>query len=383
MFIPFNAGILESSGSFIWTYPNEIGIYDTFAIWQGWWLGAFFQGVVLNGAIFFLAGPVVVKWKSRLGFIREWQTPTTKDIAIIFGLTFLVLAAFILGTNLLSTLNLQANLRAITDLGLSAAITNSIKGLTFIHWISLAFLLLTAFFGYQIAINWTGSLRNIVAVQTNELREAKEKYHSIFSQARNAIVLIDGKNGQIVDCNPEFEKQSGRNLDVLKTMKIWEIRPPDKIEGANKTFFKIWQKEFGALLELEFQKPDGEIVHVEFLSRRVTIRGSQYTQSIFREITEKVRAEDRIQHLQSVLMAIRNVNQLIVREKNQQKLLQGACKILNQTRDFKLVWIGLIQEGTKDVLPAAQAGFEEGYLKSIRITWDEFETGFMTNWGRC
>lgn len=91
--------------------------------------------------------------------------------------------------------------------------------------------------------------------------------------------------------------------------------------------------------------------------------------------TQRKRAEDHIQHLQSVLQAIRNVNQLIIHEKNQQRLLQGTCEILNQTRNYKLIWIGLVEEGTKDVLPAAQAGFEEGYLKSMKITWDDSETG--------
>jgi signal transduction histidine kinase len=93
------------------------------------------------------------------------------------------------------------------------------------------------------------------------------------------------------------------------------------------------------------------------------------------DITERKKAEEHIQHLHRVLEAIRNISQLIAHEKNLQKLLQGACEILNQTRDYRLVWIGLVQEGTRDVLPVAQAGFENGYLKSIKISWDDSETG--------
>ena len=93
------------------------------------------------------------------------------------------------------------------------------------------------------------------------------------------------------------------------------------------------------------------------------------------DITEKVRADDQILHLQRILKAIRDVNQLIVHEKNRKKLLRRACEILNQSREYKLVWIGLVGEDTKDVLPVAQAGFEEGYLKSVKITWDDSETG--------
>ncbi len=87
------------------------------------------------------------------------------------------------------------------------------------------------------------------------------------------------------------------------------------------------------------------------------------------------RAEDYIQHLQSILRAIRDINQLIVHEKNRQKLLQNACEILTQNRNYKLVWIGLVEKETKDVLPAAQSGFDEGYLKSIKVTWDDSENG--------
>ncbi len=93
------------------------------------------------------------------------------------------------------------------------------------------------------------------------------------------------------------------------------------------------------------------------------------------DITEKVRADDKIQHLQQVLKAISDINQLIIHEKDRKKLLQRACEILNQARDYKLVWIGLVGEDSKDVLPVAQAGFEEGYLESAKITWDDSETG--------
>ncbi len=93
------------------------------------------------------------------------------------------------------------------------------------------------------------------------------------------------------------------------------------------------------------------------------------------EIIERRQAENHIQHLQGVLKAIRNVNQLIVHEKNEKKLLQGACETLNQTRNYKLVWIGLVEKGTKNVLPVVKAGFDENYLKSIKITWDDSEIG--------
>jgi len=94
-----------------------------------------------------------------------------------------------------------------------------------------------------------------------------------------------------------------------------------------------------------------------------------------REVVERKRAEERVEHLNLVLRAIRSVNQLIITEKERDRLLKGACEILIKVREYKFAWIGLIEEGHKRVLPAAQVGFEEGYLDSVRITWDDTSTG--------
>jgi len=94
------------------------------------------------------------------------------------------------------------------------------------------------------------------------------------------------------------------------------------------------------------------------------------------EAEEKLRqAEKRIMHLNSVLHAISHINQLIIREKTLEKLLQGVCDILIETRGYRLAWIGKAEDSTFHVVPFAQAGFEEGYLKSITITWDDSPSG--------
>lgn len=99
-----------------------------------------------------------------------------------------------------------------------------------------------------------------------ELREAKEKYQAIFNWARDGIVLIDWETGRITEGNPEFEKQTGRKLDHLKQKEIWDLRHPEKVETVRKKFLEIREKRTGGSVELEFQKPDGELVPVEFYS---------------------------------------------------------------------------------------------------------------------
>ena len=131
--------------------------------------------------------------------------------------------------------------------------------------------------------------------QINEqLRGKESKYHALFKGVKDGIVLIDSETGFIVDCNPEFESQTGRKLKQLKQMKIWEVRPPEKVSAAKKNFLTIKDKGVGISAELEYQKPDGEIVPIEFVSKRMRIQGRDYIGSIARDITERKRTEEAL-----------------------------------------------------------------------------------------
>lgn len=76
----------------------------------------------------------------------------------------------------------------------------------------------------------------------------------------------------------------------------------------------------------------------------------------FQDITQHKHNENRIKHLNQVLLAIRDVNQLIIKEKNRNKLIQKACKILIGTRGYYGVWIVLLDKNKK-FLTFAEAGY--------------------------
>ena len=89
----------------------------------------------------------------------------------------------------------------------------------------------------------------------------------------------------------------------------------------------------------------------------------------FVDVTARREAEARQRHLTDVLRAIRNVNQLIVREKDPDALLREACGLLTESRGYRSAWIGAGQpngplrvageSGTVD-LPGLQAQLAGG-----------------------
>jgi PAS domain S-box-containing protein len=95
------------------------------------------------------------------------------------------------------------------------------------------------------------------------------------------------------------------------------------------------------------------------------------------EITERKRAEKRIEHLNQVLRAIRNVNQLIAREKGPDRLLKGTCDNLVQTRGYYNAWIALLDE-KRNVVTTAESGLGKDFLPMA----DLLNAGTLTDCGQ-
>ncbi len=71
-------------------------------------------------------------------------------------------------------------------------------------------------------------------------------------------------------------------------------------------------------------------------------------------------AEAREDHIKQVLLAIRNVNQLIVRERDLRQLIDRACDTLIETLGFHNAWIALLDDAGK-VTMTASSGFDGGF----------------------
>jgi PAS domain S-box-containing protein len=65
------------------------------------------------------------------------------------------------------------------------------------------------------------------------------------------------------------------------------------------------------------------------------------TAELQREILRRDQAEERLEHINRVLEAVRQVNQLIVRGESQDSLMDRICTVLEESRGYFNVWIAL------------------------------------------
>jgi len=129
---------------------------------------------------------------------------------------------------------------------------------------------------------------------------------------------------------------------------------------------------------------DGESceVWVEIGAEPFLLRGERHLCVAMTDITERKQIEKardaslaQIQHLNRILAAIRNVNQLIVRENDPAVLINQACEMLIETRGYNGAWIAL-GNGIAPPTAFAAAGWDRE-LAQLR------ELGKNGRWPRC
>jgi PAS domain S-box-containing protein len=91
---------------------------------------------------------------------------------------------------------------------------------------------------------------------------------------------------------------------------------------------------------------------------------------------ERKRAEEKLARLNRTLKTLYECNQALVHATEEYELLRSVCRILVEVGGLRMAWVGYkVFDKEKTVLPVAQAGYEDGYLERINITWAGSERG--------
>ncbi len=96
----------------------------------------------------------------------------------------------------------------------------------------------------------------------------------------------------------------------------------------------------------------------------------------YEDITERRRAEHALRRLNRAHQATSRCNQALLRAAREDDLLHDVCRIIREECGYPWVWVGYAEhDAAKSVRPVAQAGYEDGYLESLHLTWADTEQG--------
>jgi PAS domain S-box-containing protein len=206
------------------------------------------------------------------------------------------------------------------------------------------------------------------------LQESEEKYRLLYEHNMDGIFLT-APTGEIFAANQAACKMLQRTEEEICRIGragVVDLKDPRvyaAIEGRRKTgrFFT----------EMTLIKADGSHFEAEVSSFIFKdSHGNQRTSMIVHDITERKKREFELARLNRTLRAHSNSNQAILRAKNSLEYMQQVCQIVLEDCQYAMVWIGLVENDRyKSVQPVAHAGFEEGYLETLKITWADAPRG--------
>jgi len=87
-------------------------------------------------------------------------------------------------------------------------------------------------------------------------------------------------------------------------------------------------------------------------------------------------SESSLRRVKRAVRTLSGCNQALVRIRDENGLMKEICRIIVEVGGYRLAWAGLAQrDELQTILPAAQWGYEDGYLEKLNLTWADTERG--------
>ncbi|MEW6585997.1 MAG: PAS domain S-box protein, partial [Nitrospirota bacterium] len=212
-------------------------------------------------------------------------------------------------------------------------------------------------------VGWVASVQDITERKQAEeaLRESHERaeWMARFPEENPNPVLRVTHEGVVLYCNAASARLSGWECEVGGPL-------PDSLLPLSG------QAMAQARHVRQDLQMDGQFYDVTV----VPFPRENYANIYGRDITERKKKETELAKLNRMLAALGRSSQVMMRAESESEYLKEVCRIIVEDCGHAMVWIGFAEDDeNKTVRPVASAGFEEGYLDTLKITWADKERG--------
>jgi PAS domain S-box-containing protein len=149
-----------------------------------------------------------------------------------------------------------------------------------------------------------GVSRDITARKRAEqaLRESEEKYHRLFCNALDAILIFDKERHRFIDANEAASKLYSYPHEELVGMRPEHLSAEP--EQTTKTIHELERTGSVRVLMRWHHKKDGTVFPVEFTAWPFTWKNREVVCVFVRDITERKQAEEQLHHYLAQLHAL-------------------------------------------------------------------------------
>jgi two-component system, cell cycle sensor histidine kinase and response regulator CckA len=187
----------------------------------------------------------------------------------------------------------------------------------------------------------------------------------LFDGHHAAMLLIDPREGRIVDANPAAERFYGWDRDMLVGKRMADINTlsPEAIKAEMDRARANGQSVF----RFRHRVADGSVRDVDVITSAIEGADGPLLHSLVLDAAARNASERTLERLTRLYAMLSATNQLVVRGTEPPALFDGLCRIAVEEGGFLFAWVGL-QSAEGGIVPVARAGQDHGYIDAIQPT---------------
>ncbi|MBZ0105321.1 MAG: PAS domain S-box protein [Sulfuricella denitrificans] len=202
-----------------------------------------------------------------------------------------------------------------------------------------------------------------------QVEHARHEWETVFDAVSDPIFLHDAEF-RIIRANLAYARTAGKDIHEIIGQAYWKIFP--QLDGPLDSCLNA--------RHLEREDQEGfEAGERSYVSRSFPIhdqKATGFSVHILEDVTERKRAQTLLQRSMKAMATLSAGNTALVHAADEQSLLDEMCRIIVETGSYRLAWVGYAQDDAeKSIRPMAQAGFEQGYLDAVQISWADTPRG--------
>jgi diguanylate cyclase (GGDEF)-like protein/PAS domain S-box-containing protein len=222
--------------------------------------------------------------------------------------------------------------------------------------------------------NLPGSENRAIAVVVTDLAgaaeaaETKSLLAAIVESSEDAIISTT-LDGLVLSWNPAAEKLFGYSAAEASNASLNTLIGPAERGGlVTPDMETVRLHKDGSPIAVS-------IVTSPIFDAKQTVVGASIN---LRDISERIKNQKQIQHLNRVYAVLSGINMLIVRAHNREELLSEACRIAVETGGFRSAMICIAEPQTHKVVSITSAGKDNELLAKIKSTLASEEESSQT-----
>lgn len=141
-----------------------------------------------------------------------------------------------------------------------------------------------------------------------EVAASEARFRTLIEHAPEAVIVVSIADGRLLEMNAALIKWLGYTADELKGKTIFDIALKDP-RMIREHMLAAWQADAPSTVESVYRRKDGETIPVEITQTHFPARDRAVLLAYVRDISERKRAEDRIQH---TMQELERFNRLMV-----------------------------------------------------------------------